>query len=378
MSRQQHDTASALVPAPVVPLVPDASPVPLPMPPRTDIARARSEDVSDQATQLGPVADTNRAAQPEGAPKFTFHGEVIVAAQLESAAVRIQKKFRQRRIQKVAVRQAEERSAKEKSKRQRRSRRRSLCVACALLVIVGLAALAVRVVGRSELVHLATCGSDSDAGFADAYVLANCTERSHCGTYRRATSRCDCVPTYRMNATNSDAARVLYRGSNEDDSSVWIVGEDARANDCGLAAADYTLGLSTGVGSRLQASTLYYLMSGNSRIRATPDVGYGGWREVSAVFGNVPASPDFAVTASDGGDLCRGVDCGDGGNCATGQCVCTGLHVGSHCADECACSGRGEQTALQAARATGRCADGSCTCSAGSTGLFCELEDAGR
>ena len=216
-------------------------------------------------------------------------------------------------------------------------------------------------------------------GFPPAYVLGNCTEPSHCGTFIRTTSRCDCVPTYRMNATQTDAVRVLYRGSNPDGSSYWVVGTGARADDCGLTATDYTLGLTSTIGSNLQASTLFYLMSGDSPHSTTPDMdSYAWWQEVSAVSGIAPAPPDFAVTASNGRELCLGVQCGGGGECAYGSCECTGLFVGSRCEDECACSSRGQQTGLEIARDTGRCADGSCMCDAGSTGLFCEEEDSGR
>ena len=45
--------------------------------------------------------------------------------------------------------------------------------------------------------------------------------------------------------------------------------------------------------------------------------------------------PPFSVTASDGSDHCRGVDCGGHGSCVGGSCQCTGSWLGERCGTEC-------------------------------------------
>eukprot|EP01045_Picozoa_sp_COSAG04_P016049 COSAG04_NODE_1311_length_7269_cov_4.533333_4_plen_417_part_00 len=73
---------------------------------------------------------------------------------------------------------------------------------------------------------------------------------------------------------------------------------------------------------------------------------------------------------------CGGLDCGANGQCVgglIGECVCEGNFIGEICETECGCSGRGNQTAIEAARRFGSCSYGSCACQGSFIG-FCETE----
>ena len=96
--------------------------------------------------------------------------------------------------------------------------------------------------GSMRILDNNTCLWWDRSEFTDAYALTGCDTASHCGTYVKTDTFCDCVPAYQ---TGGSDGPVLYRmiESLKDDeestaylerkSSRWYIGPAGMLNTCG-------------------------------------------------------------------------------------------------------------------------------------------------
>ena len=194
----------------------------------------------------------------------------------------------------------------------------------------------------------APCGERALSADAAAYVVSGCTDPSACGTYVRTTDECHCAPTYVLEHVS--VALTLYRSLTGSLSS-WSVGTSA---DCWG-----------------EGTTMFSSAPTASEPSAPSDLSYF-WA-------------GLYVSASDGTDLCGGVDCGRHGDCANGVCTCTDGYSGDRCRTAAAAQDMAVDTTDWPAayvlegcddasncgtflRASARCTDGSAvTCGSDST-----------
>lgn len=248
--------------------------------------------------------------------------------------------------------------------------------------------------------------------YATAYTLSGCSDPNHCGTFLRTDSTCDCAPVYLMPSADGDGV-FLYRQS-WNEGSRWYVG----LTPCTYWNNHY---LQSGQADKPRTPD-HEEYSATPRTTSTPPL-YRWERctsqaldgellgftmsvaEMQSGYASRRACDGFAddidVVASDGADLCAGVDCGMGecrdgicsctdgifagirceGNCTDhggatadgARCAsCTGHWVGHICQRACDCSGRGTQTDLPGARAAGSCYGGTCVdCADNFAGALC-------
>lgn len=259
----------------------------------------------------------------------------------------------------------------------------------------------------SDSDHIDVCFFDDLSAYPDSYVLSGCEVASHCGTYVKTKSNCDCAPIYQVGGYSEGNA--LYRSREEP--SRWYVAPGSAS--CGSSKSTFAAS-----GSNAQATdplAAGYLDAGGWVEWTGNDTAFDGWESVESdhdrfddvVHGRIAitvgASADICAAhgtwdADDEVCVCSGnyigvlctveCSCGEHGtyqeigtaweadSCAAGSCLCSGNYIGALCNVECSCGAHGTQQGIAAAREADSCAGGSCACDPGYFGETCSSASA--
>ena len=161
----------------------------------------------------------------------------------------------------------------------------------------------------------------SASDYAAAYTFSGCTDPTHCGTFVRTSSTCDCgAPVYQLPSADGDGA-VLYRTTGPPDpldnnapeeGTRWNVGPGEFGN-CRIEYSDSQDPSDIFLRSGLVADPGVPSSRDERPFNAFP------WRRHSCKFTDDnpggecrSVTDDITIVASDGTDLCTGVDCGTG------------------------------------------------------------------